>query len=797
LETQKQPMEPGVEKREPGTCRLCGAPVGPAGGEFCCGGCERVFQVLSGLEGKAAKKLGLVPGGAAGGEGRGAAELPRDPAAERKEHYRISGLGCPSCSWAAEKVLSTGKGVREAHVDFFSSTAVVSYDMRLTSPESIGERLRPFGYELSSLRDETKSSISRQAALRFTVCAVITANLMTISSLRYFESLGWLDDAPDFLLWVELALALPVLWLGWLPMARRAAAGMRRGSLRMDFLIALAAASAFVLSLAAMITGGDDIYFETCAGLVTIAMLSSMMEAKLREKAFADLAPMLKMPVMKVRKVGEDGCFSYDSIHSVRPGETVAFMADELVPFDGEAIGDSAYLSEAVLTGEHRPVRKVGGDAVTAGSTVTEGELRMKVLRLYEDTTLYRIASAVSESLRHGETSLRSADRIVTVFSPLVLVVALAAWVIRLAMFGWDCALSAEGWFPSLAVLAVACPCAFSIAGVSATGTLLRMGVLVKEPGQLPVLRKVRRLLFDKTGTLTEGRMGVESIVWRKEPREEMLPLLLEAEKGSSHPVAQAIRSFLHEKKIERSLDREPEVKDLPGRVLERGDGRFTVGSQTLFADLFTPGDANPRHTLVWFGMDGRAEGCLLVTDPIRDDAGSTLKELGRQGLSLEILSGDRQEVSDWVGRELGVENVRGNLTIEEKVRIVKERIKQGPAAFIGDGTNDALAMSASTASVALGGATSEALAASGFVVLHGNTSALSDIFTMGRRTAAVLTGNYVWALVFNATFIPVAAAGRLTPLAAMLLMLLSSTIVLLNSLRLRKARQRVSGPVG
>jgi P-type E1-E2 ATPase len=231
------------------------------------------------------------------------------------------------------------------------------------------------------------------------------------------------------------------------------------------------------------------------------------------------------------------------------------------------------------------------------------------------------------------------------------------------------------------------------------------------------------------------------------------------------------------------------EVEDLPGRGrVAVGEGEtFRIGAASLFADSFPPEGATPRHTAVWFGFGDRAEGCFLITDGIKGEARDVARGLRALGHDLEILSGDRQEVCDWVGRELGIERTVGGVSLEDKVRYVRERRSAGiELAFVGDGTNDALAMGEASTSVALARSTDEALAASGFVMRQGRFSRLVDLFAAGRKLHRVIRLNYVWAFGFNTVFIPVAAAGKLIPLAAMLLMLVSSAGVLLNSLRMR-----------
>jgi cation transport ATPase len=343
-------------------------------------------------------------------------------------------------------------------------------------------------------------------------------------------------------------------------------------------------------------------------------------------------------------------------------------------------------------------------------------------------------------------------------------------------------------------VLAIACPCAFSLAGIAgitaATGALLRKGFLVKEPDQLEALRRIQHMVFDKTGTVTEGMMTVEKLIWRDAADNGMMALVRTAEERSTHPVATAIRAYLqsHETTEKKAPDTSPEELPGQGRVACFDGREFFIGSASLFEDPFLPSEITPRHTAVWFGFGRRAVGCFLLTDILRANAKEAISKLRQLNLSCELLSGDRDAVTKLVASELNMLPATGDMSLDDKVSIVKALEMSGKAtAFVGDGTNDALAMSEATVSIALGNSSDEALTASGFVSLNNDLVYLKELFQLGKKLSKVIRANYIWAFAFNAFFIPIAALGKLVPLAAMLLMLVSSTAVLLNSLRLKK----------
>ncbi|MBM4386221.1 MAG: cation-translocating P-type ATPase, partial [Deltaproteobacteria bacterium] len=728
------------------SCLLCGTQIASdteKGGVFCCTGCAMVYEVIQGLDEsridsylEAARKTGIIPNVAVGAESfprlteslpRLAESFPRHTHPPEdvliEELFAVSGLHCPSCAWILEKILCSRPGMVSARADFFSSMAKIRYDMRVVSRETLNGILSPFGYALNRPEEDEKSLAGKRHSFAFLVCAIITMNLMTISSLRYFAELNWIEPLPEFIGRLEFLLSLPVMWLGLVPLIRRAAAGIMNGRMVMDFLIVAGVSAAFLLSVISLIRGRNDIYFETAAGLVTITMLSRMIEAKLREKATAFLRNLSGMKVVNVRQMKE-GKYIYRKRSEVVPGECAVFLPGEIVPFDGEVVSGEPLISEAILTGEPRPVKKVSGDAISAGSTVVDGRLEIKVTRGFEETALAGISRSVRETMAKGEATLRSGDRISAWFAPVVIIFAVLLWVSRLVIFGWDYASSTEGFIPSLAVLAVACPCAFSLAGAvamsRAAGILLKNGILVKEPHQLENLHAVRRIIFDKTGTLTEGDMSVDRLVWKETTENELLSLVIAAETKSTHPVAHALRTYLNPvgAVFNRDFsDRDYQIEDLSGqgRSVRIGERKFLIGSRALFDNPFTPDDIKHFHTPVWFGFDGNATCCFLLTDRIKKGAGQAVTALREKGYKVELASGDRSEVCVHIAAELGIAEARGDMTVRDKLERVNCAKKSGQKiAYIGDGSNDALAMSGADISVAVVKSTDEALAAGG-----------------------------------------------------------------------------------
>lgn len=793
-------------------CSLCGLtlPTRPILGDtperrYCCAGCQRVDEVIRNLDPsahanyiEAARRAGLIPSGDGGGtldeeettveSGTSSESVSND--AIRTECLNVTGFECPSCAWVAQRLIRTIEGVSQASADFMTSSIKVTYDMRRTAPSIFAETLQPFGYRLDIEPTQHGKRISHPLTLRFTISAILTMNLMTLAVLRYGESLGWLDVAPVFLIWGEAILASVVLWYGGMPIIRRALFGLFQGRIAMDFLITLAALAAYILSIWALLRDRPDIYFETCAGLVTISLLSRMIEARLRERACRELAIMMRMPVRKVRVETDDGVMQYRVSAHIIPGDRVVFEPGELIPFDGVLLSTDAWISEAVLTGESAPVQRVAGDRIVAGSEITGAPVRVRVTRGLADTRLHEIADTLRGAIAAHELSLESADRIALWFGPLVVLVAVGTWVVRSIQSGADAMFSPEMVFPSIAVLATACPCAFSLAGVTAltaaTGSLLRRGILVKNISRFERVYRIGRIVLDKTGTVTRGMMSVEAVKWRCAPDTDLLTLCGLAETGSRHPAGAAVFEHLQLEGIGMQSREAGNVEDVPGagrRIALADGGVFQIGAQRMFETVFRPEGVTSRHTVVYFGIGSHAEGCFLLADTIRPEAVEVIQRVEALGIEIVLLSGDREETVSSVARELGIGEAHGGVTLEQKVQYLEETRRVDRAtAYVGDGTNDALAMQAAEFGIAVARATDEALTASDAVMLDGGLSKIPLLLMTARTLRTTIWMNYIWAFAFNIVFIPVAAMGYLTPLAAMGLMLISSTLVLVNS---------------
>jgi Cu+-exporting ATPase len=690
----------------------------------------------------------------------------------------------------------------------------VEYDMRRTGVDDLAGVLKPFGYRIHPLAasDNPEEVLFGRLLKRFVFALFLAVNIMMLSAVHWAS---WMEVLPPVDLQtvavIQLVMILPLIALGVWPLLQRAVRLMRLGRPSMDLLFILGFSAAFFLSVAAFVFPSPDahFYFDTCAAFVAIALFGRLVEGKLRLRAARDLRGIMDLSATKVAVRREDTTIDYLPLERIEPGQIVEVDPGQYVPFDGRSETERAAVSEAMLTGEPTPVLKALGDPIWAGSKALSDPVALTVTRPFHEGRLQQIAKGIAQALTRSELRLRSADRLASWFVPMVLLVALLTFVLRLVFLGEGDWLAPRVWMPTVSVLLVACPCAFGIASASAlavaVSTLLGRGVLVKDGTALERFAAVDRLVFDKTGTLTTGLWRVEKIHWWQPEDKSLLAAVAGAEAGVEHPVAHALRSHLI-----HTLGLEPAkveaVELLPGRGIRTrlGSSSLTVGSLDLFEQAPDGLDPPDHVTLVAFGLDGKAAGAFLLTDTIREEAAPVVGWFRQRGIDSTVLSGDRTEVVRSVARALGIEQSEGNLTPEEKRDRIRDMTGTGAQfavpssarcarpAFAGDGSNDAPAMAESEVAISLRHGTNLSIETAHLLPVTGGLEILPGVYRASQATVRTLRRNFAWAFGYNLLFVPLAALGYLHPVFAAGLMFLSSVTVLISSLGLRSGIARV-----
>lgn len=651
---------------------------------------------------------------------------------------------------------------------------------------------------------------------RFWGAAVLTLPVFAIEMTRHF------GHNADFMSGVfvtrfQMLFATPVvLWAGW-PFFHRGWHSIRTGNLNMFTLIATGTGVAWLYSMAATLLPGIfpagfrgehglAVYFESAAVIITLALLGQVLELRARDKTGSAIRELLKLSP-KTARVVRDGAETEIPLENIAVGDHLRVRPGERVPVDGVIVEGASHLDESMLTGEAMPVAKSAGDSVTGGTFNRESSFIFHAEKVGRDTMLSRIVQLVSEAQRSRAPIQRLADKFSGWFVPAVVTVAIISFVYW-SLFGPSPAM-AYGLLCAVSVLIIACPCALGLATpmsiMTGIGRGAAAGVLVRNAEALEMLEKADVLVIDKTGTLTIGKPAVTAVVPAGGYNETtLLSLAAALEQGSEHPIAQAIMQVAAEKKL--PLPKITGFTAIPGRGVcgDWEDEEVMLGNAGLVDGIdFSALAARATElqaagaTVVYLAADGKAAGIIAVSDTIKPNAVETVRQLKMQNLRVIMLTGDAQGAADAVAKQAGISEVFAGVLPHDKAQVVKDLQKQGRiVAMAGDGINDAPALAQADIGIAMGTGSDIALQSAGITLLHGDLAGILRARNLSRATLRNIRQNLFFAFVYNAAGVPVAAGILypffhilLSPIHAAAAMSLSSLSVILNALRLRRAK--------
>ena len=621
--------------------------------------------------------------------------------------------------------------------------------------------------------------------------------------------------------WIELALATPVcVWSGW-PFFVRAVASIRTGHLNMFTLIGLGVAAAYLDSVVAVVDpgvfpvsfrepgGGVPVYFEAAAVIVVLVLVGQLLEARARTRTGDAIRSLLRLSPATATRVRADGPDEHVNLDRVSVGDRLRVRPGERVPVDGVVVEGASAVDESMMTGESIPSHKQRGDAVVGGTTNTTGSFVMRADKVGADTLLARMVALVAAAQRSRAPIQRLADRVSAWFVPMVVLAAVGAGAVW-ALIGPEPRL-AHALVNAVAVLIIACPCALGLATpmsiMVAMGRGASLGVLFRNAESLERLQDADVIVLDKTGTITQGRPEVSSVSWTDDSAEaDVLRLAASAEVGSEHPLAQAI---VNGARI-RGMAIEPADRFISasgkGVAAIVGGREILVGSADHLRDRSIDlGSLHARaetlradgQTVVFVAIGGRAAGLVAIADPIRLSAVEAVRALHAQGLKVIMLTGDSATTAQAVARRLGIDDVRAGVRPDQKAMAIAQLQADGHVvAMAGDGVNDAPALAAADVGIAMGTGADLAMESAGVTLVRGDLRALVRARRLSRETMKNIRQNLGFAFVYNAIGVPLAAGViypwfglLLRPVVAAAAMSFSSVSVIVNALRLRRAR--------
>jgi Cu+-exporting ATPase len=657
---------------------------------------------------------------------------------------------------------------------------------------------------------------------RFWVGAVLTLPLLVLTMGPY---VGFPEVRQIFgertTLWIELVLGTPVVWwCGW-PFMIRGWNSFKTLNLNMFSLISMGVSAAWVFSVVAVLSpevfpdgfrdseGHVGVYFEAAAVIVTLVLLGQVMELRAREGTGKAIRALLDMAAKTARILNADGSEAEVPLDDVKVGDKVRVRPGDKVPVDGVVAEGHSSIDESMISGEPIPVEKVVGDTVTGATINGTGSLVVEATRVGSDTVLSQIVEMVSNAQRSRAPIQKYADRVAGLFVPAVIAIAVLAYI-GWAIWGPAPALS-YALVAAVAVLIIACPCALGLATpmsiMTATGRGAQAGVLIKNAEALERFEKVDTLIVDKTGTLTMGQPRLVAVLPEAgHEEEEVLRLAATLEKGSEHPLAEAIVAGADERGV--ALAKASDFQAITGKGVTGVVDGYTValGNHRLVKDLgLDAGDlietANSRRddgeTVMFVVVDNALAGLVAVSDPVKETTPDALEALHKLGFRIIMATGDNERTARAVATKLGIDEIRADVLPEDKAAIIKDLQGQGKkVAMAGDGVNDAPALAQADVGVAMGTGADVAIESAGITLVQGNLDGIVRARRLSRATMRNIRQNLFFALIYNASGVPI-AAGLLYPLFGILIspmfaafaMSASSISVVLNSLRLRGAK--------
>jgi Cu+-exporting ATPase len=670
---------------------------------------------------------------------------------------------------------------------------------------------------MTATGDEDNTEL-RDMARRFWASLALTVPVLVLAMGEMAPALRRLVP-PVTSVWVQLALATPVvLWGGW-PFFVRGWASLANRHLNMFTLIALGTGTAYLYSVVATLIpgliphsfrahgGAVPVYFEAAATIVTLVLLGQVLELRARGQASGAIRALLGLAPRTARVVRDDGTEADAPLDAVRVGDRLRVRPGEKVPVDGVVIEGKSSVDESMVTGESIPVEKGPGEKLIGGTVNGTGSLVMRAERVGSETLLSHIVALVGQAQRSRAPIQRLADVVSAYFVPAVAAAA-ALTFLAWATLGPDPKL-AHALLSAVAVLIIACPCALGLATpmsiMVGVGRGAQEGILIKDAEALEVLGKVDTVVVDKTGTLTEGRpklVTVEASPGQDEA--ELLRLASGLERASEHPLAEAVVKGTEARGLVPASAGEFESRTGRGVVGKVEGRRVAIGNRTLLEELGIDlgglvGRADTLRadgqTVVFVGLGDRAAGLLGIADPIKATTPEAVSLLHEQGLRVVMLTGDDKRTAEAVARKLGLDEVRANVLPGQKAEVIRSLQAQGrKVAMAGDGVNDAPALAQADVGIAMGTGTDVAMESAGVTLVKGDLRGIGRALNLSRATLGNIRQNLAFAFLYNALGVPV-AAGVLYPFTGLLLspmlasaaMTASSVCVVLNALRLRR----------
>jgi Cu+-exporting ATPase len=740
--------------------------------------------------------------------------------------YKIKGMHCASCAGIIEKTLKKTEGVHSAEVNYGTEAAKIDFDANKTSAHQLSEQLKPLGYsfmlEDHSMQTGKHEKLMELASMKAMVLSVIPLAILSIFIMGWeILAQGELVSGMPYVVEEFLHHLLPLmatytLFVVGKPYLQGFYRFLRYGKANMDTLIGIGTVAAYLYSFVVTafeeplgpFINVDHTYYDVTIVVIAFITLGKYLEIRSKLKTGDAIEKLLNLQA-KTALVIRDGKETEIALDQVVEGDLIVVKPAGKIPVDGVLVEGSSFVDESMVTGEPMPVEKKTGDSVVAGTMNTTGSFTFRATKVGSNTMLAHIIKMVEEAQGSKAPIQALADKISSVFVPIVLVLAflaLGVWlIVGTSTLGFSQALS-YGLVSFVGILVIACPCALGLATPTAiivgVGKGAKEGILIKDAATLEKLHQVDTLVVDKTGTLTKGKPELVSIQnFSTKSDEELVAILASLEQKSEHPLAHAIVSYAKEKKLDLQSVTHFEAikgKGLKGHIegveYQAGNAKLVEDLKLTFDVKNLEKETKNGNTPIILTTKNAVLGVVMVADAIKPEAKEAISQLHELGIKVVMLTGDHENTAHYIASQLGIDEVVAQVLPEGKLNKIKALQAEGhTVAMAGDGVNDAPALAQADVGIAMATGTDVAIDSAGITLLHGDISKLVKAIRLSKITMRGIKQNLFWAFFYNIVGIPLAGGAfyplfgwLLSPVFAGLAMAFSSVSVVGNSLRIK-----------
>ena len=730
-----------------------------------------------------------------------------------KETFQVLGMSCAVCALNVETTLGAQEGVYEAKVNFAGSTVLVDYNPQVITPVELQKAVEAAGYELVVENTEDTDQADRLqreeflALKRKTIGAIVLAIPVFVIGM-FFMHMPYGN-------WIMLAFTIPVMAFFGRDFFVHAYMQLKHGRANMDTLVAVSTGVAFLFSLFNTIwpeywtSRGLEahVYYEAAAVIIALILLGRLLEAKAKFSTSTAIKKLMGLQPKTVTKILADGSEEEVPIREVAVGDVLVVKPGEKIPVDGEVTEGASFVDESMITGESIPVEKVKGQPVYAGTINEKGSFRFRADKVGGETVLANIIRMVQEAQGSKAPVQKLVDRIAGIFVPVVMGIAVITFIVWM-LIGGDLAFT-HALLTSITVLVIACPCALGLATPTAIMVGIGKGaehnILIKDAESLELMYRVNAIVLDKTGTITEGKPVVTDIHWTPGAEDERYQsILLEIERRSEHPLADAVVQKFKERVVNEILVSDFENQTGKGVTAKVGDKVYLVGNRALLeVNHVVLDDDNEKlavrwegdgKTVVFFAGEGRVLALVAVADKIKESSRQAVATLHEKGIDVYMLTGDNALTARAVADQVGIRHFKAEVMPGEKANFVEALQHEGKVvAMVGDGINDSQALAQADVSIAMGKGSDIAMDVAKVTLITSDLNVIPRAIVLSRQTVRAIRQNLFWAFIYNIIGIPLAAGVLygingflLNPMIAAAAMAFSSVSVVTNSLRIK-----------